>query len=84
MIIFSTFNRLGSFPQVFGQVRESVILELHEMIGVLHVVACPIDFSLLCDQVQHRRVLKLMKNDHFFCIFSHLGRFPEAFGQVKE
>ena len=84
MIIFSTFKRLGSFPQVFGQVRESLILELHEMIGVLHIVACPIDFSLLCDRVQHRRVLKLMKNGHFFCIFSHLGRFREAFGQVKE
>ena len=39
MIIFSAFSRLGHFPQVFGQAKECFILQLHEMIRVLHAVA---------------------------------------------
>ena len=57
---FSIFNRFGHFPQVFGQVREWLILKLHEMIRVLHVGAWPMDFNLLCDQGQQPVVLKML------------------------
>ena len=50
IIFFSIFRRLGLFPQVYGQVKEWFILELHEMIRVFHVVVFPIDFKLLCDR----------------------------------
>ena len=62
---FSAFSRLGQFPEVFGQVKEFLILELGEIIRVLHLVACPMDFNLLCDLGQQREVLKRMKNDYF-------------------
>ena len=31
---------LSHFPQVFGQVEQWLMLELHEMIRVLHTAAC--------------------------------------------
>ena len=48
-----------------------------------HVVVCPIVFILLYDQYWQEGVLKRMKNDRFFRIFSCFGRFP-VFGQVNE
>ena len=62
---FSVFSRLGQFLQVFGQVKEFLILGLGEIIRVLHLVGCPMDFDLLCDLGQQREVLKRMKNDYF-------------------
>ena len=44
--IFSIFSCFGLVPQVFGQVNNWFILEFHEMIRVVHVVACPIVFIL--------------------------------------
>ena len=44
---FCVFSRLGHFPQVLGQVKGWLQLELHEMIKVPNAVACPKDFSLL-------------------------------------
>ena len=41
-LFVSVFSLLDSFSQDFRQVREWLILQLHEMIRVLHVVACPI------------------------------------------
>ena len=49
MIFFNIFTWLGSFPYVFGTVKEWLTLELHEMITVTHVLAFPLDFNLLCD-----------------------------------
>ena len=43
MIIFY-FQPFGSFSQVFGQVKELDILELHEIIRVSHLAACPVFF----------------------------------------
>ena len=43
---------------LFGQVKEWLILELHEMIKVSHILACPIVFILPCYLGQHGRVLK--------------------------
>ena len=66
MIIFGVFfSRLGTFPQVFGQVKEWLILELQEMIKVPHEIACAIDFDLICNRGQQGKVLKPTKNDHF-------------------
>ena len=49
---FSIFIPLGFYPQVFGQVKEWLIVELREIIRVPHIVACPMNFNLLCDRGQ--------------------------------
>ena len=41
------------------------MLELHEIVSMSHVVACQIDFKLLCAQGQLGGVVKLTKNDYF-------------------
>ena len=40
--------------------REQFILELHETIRVLHVVALTINFNLLCDLGQQLGLLKML------------------------
>ena len=57
------FSQLGSFLRIFGKVMELLILELHEMIKVLHPVACPMNVNLICDRGQQGRTLKPIKND---------------------
>ena len=47
--------------QVFGKVKEWFIFEVCEMIRVLHLVACPVGFNLLCDRVHQGGMLKLVK-----------------------
>ena len=54
------FSHLGPFPDVFGQVSELLILELHENMRVLHAVVPPIDFNLLRDVGQQLGVLKML------------------------
>ena len=54
MIIFQYFQPLGLaiwvlFPQVIGQVKQWLLLEIHEAIRVVHAIACTMDFNLLCD-----------------------------------
>ena len=72
---------MGTFPQVFRQVKEWLIFELHEVIRVLHVVACMMDFDLLCDQGKQEGVLKLMKNDHFLAFLVVLVIFSKCLGR---
>ena len=62
---FSAFTRLGLLPQVFGQVNECPILKLHDMIIVLHVVACPIIFILFDDRGWQGVVFKVVKDVQF-------------------
>ena len=57
---FSVFTRLGLFPYVFAQVKEWLVLELHEMIRMLHAVAYPVTFNLLCDLGQQLGVLEVL------------------------
>ena len=77
---FSAFRRLGLLPQVFRQVKEHLILQLHEMIRVLHEVAYPIVFLFFFyDRYWQGGVLKLMKYHHFFSIFSRFGLFSQVF-----
>ena len=42
----SVFSRLGPFPQVSGQVKKWLMLELQKIIRMSHVVPCPIVFIL--------------------------------------
>ena len=67
---FSIISRLGSFPQVFGQVKEWSILKLNEIITVLDLVACPIIFVLFSDRDWQGGMLKVMKNDHFLVLLA--------------
>ena len=62
---FTVFSHLGPFPQDFGQAKQWLIWELHEMIRVLHVVACSITFILFYKQDWRGGVFKVMKNDNF-------------------
>ena len=57
---FSIFLSVGLFPLDFGQVNDWPILELHEMITVLHSVACPVVLILFHDRDWQGGVLKLM------------------------
>ena len=75
---FSVFSCLDPFPQVFGQVKERLILELHEIIRVLLDVACRIAFFLFYQRSWHGEVMKVTENDHFvvfLAVFVHLPKF---------
>ena len=52
--ILSICSRLGSFPQIFGQVKEWLMFELCGMIKVTHIVACPMD--LLFWRIEYLRI----------------------------
>ena len=45
-IFYSVFSRLDPFPQVFRRVKECLVLQLHEIVRVVHEVAYPIVFIL--------------------------------------
>ena len=78
------FNRFDPFPQVFRQVKECLISQVHEMVRVLDEVACP--FVFICFYYQHQQgeVLKLMKSGHIFSIFSRFCPLPQVFGQAND
>ena len=75
---FHIFSRFGHFPQVFEQVNEWLILELHEMIKVSHLAASPVVFILFYDRDWQGGVLKLMKNDHFLVFLAVWVLFPSS------
>ena len=53
------------FALLLGRLRKRLILELHEMVRVLHVVARPVNLNLLRDGSRQEGMLKLMKNALF-------------------
>ena len=59
------FSRLDPFPQVFGQVKEQLILGLQKTKLVPHLFACSIVFILFYERSSQGVVFKIMKNDHF-------------------
>ena len=73
----SVFSRLGNFPQVFRQVKEWRLLELHEVIRVHHIVAFPIVFLLFCLRSWQGRVFKFMEIDHFLMFLAVFVYFPK-------
>ena len=81
---FNIFSRLGTFTQVFGKVKAWLRLEQHKIIRASHLVACSIVFILFYERSWQGGVLRHMKIDHFYSIFSRLGPFPQDFGLVKE
>ena len=82
--IFSIFGRFCPLPQVFGQVNDWSILEVHEMIRVLHMVACANVFIFFYGWDWNGRMFKFMKNDSFLNIFISFELFSQVFGQVNE
>ena len=79
---FSISSRFGQFPEIFGQVKEWFMLELHGII-VPHVVACLMDFNLFSDRVQQPGVLKPTKNDHFQIFLTVWVLFLKFSGRLR-
>ena len=82
IIFLGIFSRFEFFPQVFRQVKECLMLQTHEMIKVLHVVACPIVLILFYDRYWQGGVLKLMKYYHFLVFLAVLDFFPKFLGRL--
>ena len=79
--ILSIFSRLGPFPQIFGQVKEWLILELCEMIKVpTHIVACPMVF--LFWRIEDLRIAESYVKS-FSSMFGSGGPLPHDFRQVQ-
>ena len=57
------------------------LLELNELIRVLHLLAWLVVFILVCDLGRHRGVLKHEKWS-VLSIFGHCSTFPQEIGQV--
>ena len=53
------FLAVGVFSPIFWEGEGLLVLELHEMIRMLHVVAFPTGFNLLCHRGQQLGVLKM-------------------------
>ena len=83
MFSFSAFSRLGTFPQVFGQVKELLTLELHKIIRVLHKVACSIVFILFYEQSWQGEVFKVMKTDHILVLLVVWVLFLKIWGRLR-
>ena len=80
---FSAFRRLGLLPQVFRQVKEHLILQLHEMIRVLHEVACPIVFFFFFMIDIGREECSNLLNIIIFLVFlAVLVFFPKCFDRL--
>ena len=77
MISFRFFSRLGPFPQVSGQVKEWLALELHKTIGILHLVTFPIGFILFYEQRWQGGVFKFKKDDRFLVFLAVWVIFPQ-------
>ena len=80
---FSILSHLYPFPQDFRQVKECLILKLHEMIRLPHEVACPVVFLFVLWSRLAGRSAQMYERYSVFSIFSRLGPVPHVFGQVK-
>ena len=69
-------------PQVFRQVEEWPILELHEMIRVLHAIVCPFSLILFYGGNWQGGVLRVINNDYFF-VFLPILFFRNFLGRLK-
>ena len=61
----SIFSHFGPFSQDFGQVKESDILDLHEMVRESYSVASAMVFDLLADLSRQAGLSKLTKSTQF-------------------
>ena len=81
--ILNLFRGLGYFPQISGQVKEWIMLELHGMIRVTHIVACPVTHILLCGRGRLGAVLKLIKIDQFLVFLAGWFLFHKFLGRLR-
>ena len=79
--VFSIFSSWGTFPQVFGQFKEWLMLKLRKIIILSHVVACPIVFFY--EQSCQGIVFKVMKNDDFLVLSAVCVFFPKILGRLR-
>ena len=77
------FSRLIPFPQVFGQVKEWIMIELHQIIRLPHIVAFPIVFILFYKRDSQGGVFKVIKNDHFLVFLVVWGLIPKFLGRLR-
>ena len=61
---------------------EWFILQLYEMIRVLHEILSPIVFVLFYDRYWQGRALKLIKVNHFLVFSAVLVFFPKFLGRL--
>ena len=80
---FSAFSRLGLLPQVFMQVKEHLTLQLHEMIRMLHEVACPIVFIFFMIDIGREECSNLWNIIILLVFLTVLFFFPQVFRQVS-
>ena len=59
------------------------MLELHKIMGVSHVVACPPVFILFCDRGWQGEVFKVMKSDNFSVFLAVWDLFPKFFNRLR-
>ena len=71
------FSLFGPFLQVFGQVKDWIMLELQKTIRVSHLVRCPIVSLLFYKRGWQRGEFKVMKNDHFLVFLVVWVFFPK-------
>ena len=84
MVSSKYFWRLCLFPQVFGQVKEWLILELYEMITVPDIfVGMYSYFYFSFDLGRQAGVLKLMKNGKLLLFLAVWFLFPRFLGRLK-
>ena len=77
------FSRFGTFPEVFEQVKELLMLKLHKIIRVSHAVACPIVFILFLKQSWQREVFKTVKINHFLVFLAVWVLFIKIFDRLR-
>ena len=80
---FSVFLAVRILFSSFGQVKGWDILEMHEMIRISYLVACPLAFNLFCDRGQQGGVLKPTKNDHFLVFLVVWVLFHKFLGRLR-
>ena len=80
MLNFNIFRRLRHFRQVLRQVKAWVILELQDIIRVLHVDACPIVLFCFMSNVGWVKSVKHYEKLSFRSVFNRLSPFPQDFG----
>ena len=57
------------------------MLKLHELIRMLHPIACPLGFVLLCRQGRQGEKLKLMTDGHFLVSLAVWNIFLKFLGK---
>ena len=71
------------FPKFLGKLKSGLCSNCKKIRWVSHIVTCPIVFILFYERSWQGRVIKVMKNDDFFSVFSRLYSLAPVFGQVN-